>query len=260
MIKNFKTNNFTLVLSGGGALGIAHLGIINDLESKQLIPSQIIGTSMGAIIGACVAIGMKEKDIFLFFEKFSNIFKLLKFSFSGNSIIKSDKIENMLNGIFLDMKIKDAAIPLKIIATNLHSADVKVFDSNDDIKIKDALLASIAIPGVFEEQYINNAIYGDGFLCENLGVSQASYDNVLAIDVLGKNSFEEKMPNNMFKTSNVLEMFEKSMRILIYNQTKTTLKNSTKNIYLIEPNTKKYKTFHFHKYKELRKLGLNLLK
>ena len=67
------------------------------------------------------------------------------------------------------------------------------------------------------------------------------------------------MPDNFFKTNNVLEMLEKSMRILIYNQTKTIVKNSQKNIYLVEPDTHKYKTFHFHKHKELRNLGLGLL-
>ncbi len=259
MIKNFKTNNFSLVLSGGGALGIAHLGIVHDLEQKALVPAEIIGTSMGSIIGACVAIGMQEKDIFLFFEKFSNLFKIFKFSFSGNSIIKSEKIENILNTVFSDMKMKDTKIPLKIIATNLANADIKVFNSHDDVKIKDAILSSIAIPGIFEEKHIDGITYGDGFLCENLGINQATYHNVLAVDVLGESSFEKSLPQNFFKTNNVLEMFEKSMRILIYNQTRNALRNSDKNIVLIEPNTKEYKTFHFHKYKKLKELGLNLL-
>lgn len=259
MIKNLKNNNFTLVLSGGGALGIAHLGIIHDLEKQNITPSEIVGTSMGAIIGACVAIKMKEREIFKLIEKFSNIFKLVKLSLSGNSIIKSTKIESALSAIFSDTKMKDAKIPLKIIATNLLSGEIKVFNRDDDVKIKDAILASIAIPGIFEEKSINNTIYSDGFLCENLGVLQATYDNILAVDVLGKNSFETDMPSNFLKTKNILEMFEKSIRILICNQTKTILKNSTKNTHLIEPNTKKYKTFQFYKYKKIRELGLNLL-
>ncbi len=158
------------------------------------------------------------------------------------------------------MKMKDTKIPLKIIATNIVDGTIKVFSSSDDIKIKDAVLASMAIPGIFEEKEINEVIYNDGFLCENLGINQAIHENILAVDVLGKNSFLKQMPGNFFKTSNVLEMFEKSMRILIYNQTKNILKYSKKNIYLIEPDTKRHKTFHFHKYKELRELGLNLLK
>jgi len=62
-----------------------------------------------------------------------------------------------------------------------------------------------------------------------------------------------------FKTANVLEMFDKSIRLLIYNQTKKNVKNIDKHIYLIEPVTKDYKTFQFHKYKEIRALGLGLL-
>ena len=260
MIKELQSNKFSLVLSGGGALGIAELGVISDLEKENLVPSEIIGTSMGSIIGACVSIGIKEKDIYSLFVEFSNIFNWVKFSFFGNSIIKSSKIENILNNIFFDMKMKDTKIPLKIIATNIVDGTIKVFSSSDDIKIKDAVLASMAIPGIFEEKEINEVIYNDGFLCENLGINQAIHENILAVDVLGKNSFLKQMPDNFFKTSNVLEMFEKSMRILIYNQTKNILKYSKKNIYLIEPDTKRHKTFHFHKYKELRELGLNLLK
>lgn len=259
-IKDFKSNNFSLVLSGGGALGIAHLGIVHDLEKKELIPAEIIGTSMGSIVGSCIAIGMKEKEIYALFIEFSNVFNWIKFSFTGNSIIKSKKIENILDNIFLDMKIKETKIPLKLIATDILSGDIKVFNADDDIMIKDAILASMAIPGIFEEKQIGEVIYSDGFLCENLGLNQATYDDILAIDVLGKNSFATDMPNNFFKTSNILEMFEKSMRVLIYNQTKSTLANFRKNILLIEPNTKEYKTFHFHKYKEIRELGRNLLR
>ena len=260
MIKELQSNKFSLVLSGGGALGIAELGVISDMQKESLIPSEIIGTSMGSIIGACVSVGMREKEIYRLFVEFSNVLNWVKFSFFGNSIIKSEKIEKILNNIFFDMKMKDTKIPLKIIATNILDGTIKVFSSYDNIKIKDAVLASMAIPGVFEEKKINATIYCDGFLCENLGINQATHEHILAVDVLGKNSFLKQMPDNFFKTSNVLEMFEKSMRILIYNQTKNILKHSKKNIYLIEPDTKKYKTFHFHKYEELRRLGLDLLK
>lgn len=252
-INTFQEKNFSLVLSGGGALGIAHLGVLHDLEKINLVPSEIIGTSMGAIIGACISIGMKEKQIVSLFENFSNLFKWINFSFTGNAIIMSAKIEKILLDVFHDKKIKDTQIPLKIIATNTLNGHKKVFDSNDDVFIKDALLGSMAIPGIFEEKNIDGVIYSDGFLCANLGVNEAKYDDILAIDVLGKNSFEKKMPNNFFKTSNVLDMFEKSMRLLIFNQTKNLLQISkNKNIYLIEPSTKDYKTFQFHKYQQIR--------
>ena len=259
MMKNFNREKFSLVLSGGGALGIAHLGILYDLEKQNIVPSEIVGTSMGGIIGASIAIGMKEKEILEEIESFSNVFNWIKFSFSGNAVVENEKIDKIFDNIFKNKKMKDTLIPLKLIATNLHNGHKKVFTASDDVLIKDALLSTMAIPGVFEEHIIDGETYGDGFLCENLGVNEASYDYILAVDVMGENSFDKSMPDNFFKTANVLEMFEKSMRLLIYNQTQTHIKNSHKNIYLIEPLTKDYKTFQFHKHKEIRALGLGLL-
>ncbi len=259
MINHFETTNFTLVLSGGGALGIAHLGVLHDLEEQNIVPTEIIGTSMGGIIGASIAIGMNEKEIYEEIKSFSNVFNWIKFSFSGNSVVDNNKIAKIFENLFQDKKMKDTLIPLKLIATNLHDGHKKVFTASDDIYIKDALLSTMAIPGVFEEHIIDGETYGDGFLCENLGLNEAACNDVLAVDVMGENSFDKEMPDNFFKTANVLEMFEKSMRLLIYNQTQTHIKNSNKNIYLIEPITKKYKTFQFHKYKEIRALGLGLL-
>lgn len=259
MTKNFNHENFTLVLSGGGALGIAHLGVLHDLENKEITPSEIVGTSMGGIIGACIAIGLKEEAIYAHIKSFTSISKWISFSFSGNAIVEDSRLAGIFEEIFGHKKMKDTLIPLKLIATNLKNGHKRVFTHNDDILIKDAVLATMAIPGVFEEQLIQGEHYGDGFLCENLGINEASYDDVLAVDVLGEHSFEPEMPDNFFKTSNVLEMFEKSIRLLIYNQSRTHISHSDKYITLLEPNTKEFNTFSFHKYEEIRTLGLGLL-
>ena len=253
--------NFSLVLSGGGALGIAHLGVLEDLEKLDLTPSEIIGTSMGGIIGAGIAIGMKEKEIYELIKEFSNVFNWIKFSLSGNAIIKTDKISKIFYSIFGDKKIKDTKIPLKIIATNLHTTESQVFTKDDNVLIKDALLATMAIPGIFEEMIIDGEIYVDGFLTQNLGVKEAVFDNILAVDVLGKNSFSTDLPQNTLKTKNVMDMFEKSLRILIYNQTKhaINLLEKNKKLILLEPKTKGFKTYHFHKYKEIKECGKGLL-
>ncbi len=255
----FFENEFSLVLSGGGALGIAHLGVLSDLQKQNITPSEIVGTSMGGIIGACLAIGMSEEKIYDKIREFSSIFNWIKFSFSGNSVIDSGKIYKIFDDIFQNKKLKDTQIPLKLIATNLQSGQKRVFTSTDDIYIKDAVLATMAIPGIFKEHTIDGEIFVDGFICENLGVSEASYLSVLAVDVLGKNAFDSDMPDNFFKSANIIEMFEKSVRLLIYNQSKTLMAHTDKNIYLIEPQTKDYKTFQFNKHKEIRALGLGLI-
>jgi NTE family protein len=259
MLNILKAHPFTLVLSGGGALGIAHLGVLHDLENAQLSPAEVVGTSMGGIIGACMAVGMSEAEMYEEIQSFSAVSKWVKLSFSGNAIVDNTKIETLFNRLFGNKKMKDTSIPLKLIATNLLNGHKRVFTAQDDVYIKDAILATMAIPGVFDEHCIEGETYGDGFLCENLGVNEATHDDILAIDVLGKNAFEKALPDNFFKTANVLEMFEKSMRLLIYNQSQTHIKNSKKNIYLIEPVTREYTTFSFHKHAEIRALGLGLL-
>ena len=256
---NSLTKDFSLVLSGGGALGIAHLGVLHDLEMHSLVPSEIIGTSMGGIIGACLALGMSESDIYDVIINFSSVSKWIKFSFSGNAIVDNSKIEAIFTTLYGNKKMKDALIPLKIITTNIHTGKKRVFTSKDDVTIKDAVLATMAIPGIFDEHMIEKHTYADGFLCENLGINEASFDTLLAVDVLGENAFKKSLPDNFFKTSNVLDMFERSMRIIMYNQTQTHIKNTKKKILLVEPHTSDYATFSFHKHKEIRDLGLGLL-
>jgi NTE family protein len=260
-IQELRDSNFSLVLSGGGALGIAHLGVIEELEEKNLKPSEIVGTSMGGIIGACLAIGMKQEEIYSQIKQFAGIGNWIKLSLSGNSIIKSDKIASIFESIFGDLKIRDCKIELKIIATNLLTGQKRVFDKSSDTLLKDALLCTMAIPGVFEEQSIDGEILGDGFLCENLGVREATYQKILAVDVMGYDSFEHNLPNNFFKTANVMEMFERSMRLLIFNQTQTALETlKEREIYLISPKTRDFKTFHFNRAEEIRELGRGFIK
>jgi NTE family protein len=259
MTEKFHPGKFSLVLSGGGALGIAHLGVLHDLEQRGLTPGEIVGTSMGGIVGACVAVGMREREIFAHIQRFSGVFNWIQFSFSGNAVVDTRKIGALFEGMFHDTRMSGTRIPLKIIATNLKNGDKRVFDAGDDIPIKDAVLATMAIPGIFAEHAIEGDVYGDGFLCENLGVEEATFANVLAVDVLGKNAFSKTLPTNTFKTMNILEMFERSLRLLIYNQTRTSLRTNSKRVCLVEPATNGFKTFHFHKAAEIRALGLGLL-
>ncbi|MDX1294643.1 MAG: patatin-like phospholipase family protein [Sulfurimonadaceae bacterium] len=258
-IDQLKANDFSLVLSGGGALGIAHLGVLHDLEKYGLVPAEIVGTSMGGIIGACAAIGMKEHEIYKLVDSISDLFNWISFSFSGNAVVQHEKIEQIFLQVFEKRTMSDTAIPLKLIATNLLNGHKRVFTASDDILIKDALLATMAIPGIFEEKQINGAVYVDGFLCENLGISESSCDHVIAVDVMSRHSFFNALPDNFLKASNVLEMFEKAVRLMIFNQTQSSLARCDKELILIEPETRHYKTYHFHKTTEIRALGLDLL-
>lgn len=258
-VENLQKSPFSLVLSGGGALGIAHLGVIADMERFKLEPDEIIGTSMGAIIGACLAIGMKEKDIVKALKHFGDSSNWINLSLRGNSVIDDKKIKEIFEYIFGNRKICETKIPLKIIATELLSGEKYIFSSSSTTPIVDALLATMAIPGIFKEQHINSLILADGFLCENIGILEATKSAILAVDVMGKNSFDHSLPDSFFKTSNIVQMLERSIQLLIYNQTKSAISQCQKPLYLIEPKTFPFKTFDFNKVNKIRALGLGLL-
>jgi NTE family protein len=258
-IKMNKNNPFSLVLSGGGALGIAHLGVLADMENMGLKPSHIVGTSMGGIVGASIAVGMDEAQIHHNIAEFARISKWINLSFDGNAIVKTRKIKEIFQQTFGNQKIKETDIPLTIVSADLLSGEKYIFEPDSDDTIIDALLTTMAIPGVFEEQHLREHILADGFLYANLGIDEAMYNDVIAVDVMSVKSLDPELPDSFFKTANVVDMMERSLRLLIINQTRTTLKNSPKNILLIEPQTAEYKTFNFNKVDEIRALGVGLL-
>ena len=262
MGSSLRTTPFSLVLSGGGALGIAHLGVLHDMEQLGLHPAEIIGTSMGGIVGASLAIGKREAEIREAIQAFVRVSQWLNLSFDGNAIVKSRKIREIFETLFGDRTIRETDTPLTLIATDLLTGEKVLFDPRSDTPIVDALLSTMAIPGIFEEQHIGGRVLGDGFLCANLGLDETSLDTVLAVDVLGSKSFAPTLPDNFFKTANVIEMMDRSLRLLILNQTRAAierLRAQGKTLLLIEPDTAEFKTFHFNKAEAIRERGLELL-
>ncbi len=256
------THPFSLVLSGGGALGIAHLGVLYDMEQAGLAPAQIVGTSMGGIVGASLAIGLSEAQIHDNMDDFVKVSRWLNLSFDGNSIIKGRKIRAIFEEIFGDRTLQDTTIPLTLITTDLFTGEKYLFTPESSTPLVDALLSTMAIPGVFEEQHIDGRVLGDGFLCANLALDEAIHDYILAVDVLGTRSFTPALPDNFFKTTNVMEMMERSLRLLILNQTRSAIARTHaqgKHLTLLEPDTAEFKTFHFNKAEAIRERGLGLL-
>jgi len=156
--------NFNLVLSGGAALGFAHVGVIKRLYELDRFPEQIVGTSMGAIIGSVYALKLPQEEFLRIFSEFSNIFKWIKISFSNASLINSSKIYKIIESLFGEMKMAQSPIPLKLIATNFDNGEVRIFSRHDDIAIKDAILASMSIPVIFPQVKIDESYYVDGYL------------------------------------------------------------------------------------------------
>lgn len=245
--------DFSLVLSGGGALGIAHLNVLQYLDEHNHKPKEIIGVSMGAILGTAYALGHNHQQLYEFIKQFSNVFKWGKLSFTNGALLSTDKIRDVFAIIYGDNKLSDCHCTIKIIATDFNTGEAVVFNNTSEVPIVDAVLASMAIPGVFPPVKINEQYLVDGFIANNLPVEHASQPLILASDVLGKNAFsefQEKEYQFFGHTAAVVQMLERSLRLVMYNKTKQLIKHND-NIILLEPEVSAFKTFEFHKYQAI---------
>jgi len=248
-----RTRDFNLILSGGAALGYAHIGVLEYLYEVGLSPKAIYGVSMGAIVGAIEALDVSNSRKLELFDKSFNSIGWIRPKFNG-ALISTKKIEEMLIDIFGDMEFTDLQKDLHIGATNYHTGELTIFNKNNSVKLTDAILASMAVPSVFPARVIDNVVYVDGYLSSNIIVNRDDKCALnLVVNVTGKNSFKQYKTKKLQKLS-IANNIERSIRILIYNQTKQILKN-VDNLMLLEPDLHKYKTSHFTKYRKIREIG-----
>ncbi|RLD41219.1 MAG: phospholipase [Bacteroidetes bacterium] len=159
-----------LVLSGGGAKGLAHIGVIEELERQGFEISSIAGTSMGAVVGAVYGLGkMQEfKQWQYSFDKLE-VFKLLDFTLSAQGLIKGDKVFNKMKTFIDDRNIEDLDIPLSFVAVDVINNKEVVFEKGD---VFDAIRASVAIPTVITPVKTKDGLLVDGGVLNNIPFSR----------------------------------------------------------------------------------------
>ena len=173
-----------LVLSGGGARGIAHIGAIEEIEKHGFEITSIAGTSMGSLVGGIYALGKLDifKNWLLTIDKFK-VFKLIDFSFSNQGLIKGDRVLNTLKQLVSDKNIEELNIPYAAVAVNLKNKQEVVFTEGS---IFDAIRASISIPSVFTPVKKDDCLLVDGGVLNNIPVNHVSRtenDLLIAVDV-----------------------------------------------------------------------------
>lgn len=172
-------NNFSLVLGGGSARGLAHIGVFRRLEELYARPNMIIGTSMGALVGAFFACGYSSQDM-QNLSKDIGLFSLVDPDFS-RGMIQGNKVLAFLASHFGEKTFADTTIPLKIIATSLSDGEKVVLTTG---RLVDAIRASISLPGIFVPHTIDGKDLIDGGVSANLAVEEApKRDRVVAISV-----------------------------------------------------------------------------
>ena len=173
-----------LVLSGGGARGIAHIGVIEELESQGYEITSIAGTSMGSVVGGIYAAGKLDvlKEWLFTLDKLKVLY-MVDFTLSKQGLVKGDRVTGRMKKIIADTQIEDLRIPFAAVAVDLiHSKEV-VFRSGS---MYEALRASVSIPTVFTPVKTNDGLLVDGGVMNNVPIDRVERtpgDIIVAVDV-----------------------------------------------------------------------------
>lgn len=218
--RQFKERFFSdptrvLALSGGGARGMAHIGVLQHLDALSLKPELVTGTSMGAVVGAWYCLhgsstGLADvaKELFegeLFekldlddliededgvrdsFEEFSRRTKVL-FTVSKMlrrmSLVEAEFMEEVMESLFGDATFSDLEIPFVAVATDLHTGEDVALTQG---RLATAVQASASIPGVFPPVALDGHLLVDGYVTKNVPVPEPGEPpnraDVIAVDV-----------------------------------------------------------------------------
>lgn len=161
-----------LVLSGGGARGIAHLGAAKALYEVGESFDIICGTSMGAIIGCLLADKQDPDKIIKMFTP-KNMRSFIRPHLSSDGMMSLSGAATLLEEILTVKNIQDLSIPFIACATNLLSGEPEYFESGS---IVEAVIASSSIPIIFSPAKINGKQYIDGGILNNLPVRRIRQD------------------------------------------------------------------------------------
>ena len=186
-----------LVLSSGGARGLAHIGAIEELEAQGYRIKSIVGCSMGAIIGGMYAAGKlaEYKEWMQTIDK-KKILSLLDISFSLDHLVKGEKIIEAMKEIVPDVKIEDLPIPFKAVATDWEKGQEVVFSKGS---LYEAIRASISMPLFFDPVKKGGTTFVDGGILNPLPLNISKDmpgDIVVAVNVSGMGEDNENDNEN----------------------------------------------------------------
>ena len=160
--------DITLALGGGGSKGYAHIGVFRALENLGFKIQGIAGTSAGGVAGAVYAAGYFPDEII---EKASQIRQESLFGFGrGPSILGIRGIREALSHFIKDETFADLKIPCALTAVDIKNKQEVILNEGN---VLDAIMATIAIPGIFPPKDMNGQILVDGVVLNPVPVNIA---------------------------------------------------------------------------------------
>jgi NTE family protein len=173
-----------LALGGGSARGWAHVGVLRELATQGIVPDVVVGTSIGAVVGACYAAGKLDK-----LETFARglnrraMFRLMDVSLGGAGLIAGARLKRRLDRDLDGVAIEDLATTFAAIATELGTGREICLSRGD---LVEAIRASYAMPGIFQPVRVAGRWLFDGAMSNPVPVSVAralGADFVIAVNL-----------------------------------------------------------------------------
>lgn len=181
-----ERHDVALVLSSGGARGLAHVGAIDSLIAHGYNITSVAGTSFGAIVAGMYASGhFDDFKAWMADIDRRRMRQLTDYKLSLNSIVKGEKVINAMKKIAPDRNIEDLDIPFRCVATDWKTGHEVVFSKGSMWK---AIRASISVPGYFAPVELDDKILIDGGITNPLPldrVVRSDHDLLVAVNVSG---------------------------------------------------------------------------
>ncbi len=231
-----------LVLSGGGARGFAHLGVIKGLLEQGIKPEVISGSSAGAIAGALYAAGYQPDKVLEIFIA-TKLYRFLRPSISLTGLLKMERVEKLYN-LYLPDTFEKLQLPLTICAADLQAGKSVFFSQGPLIK---PIMASCCIPVMFEPLQIDGKIYVDGGVLNNLPVEPliGKCDYIIGVHT---NPINDQLPINSMKA-----VMERSLLLAIQNNIKERITHC--DLFIEPPMLNRFTTFDSKKAREIFEIG-----
>jgi NTE family protein len=238
-----KEFNTGLVLSGGGARGFAHLGVIQALNEAGIYPDIISGTSAGAIAGALYADGYSPKEIFRLMNTKSAI-DYFSLTVPRGGLLKISGVIRILENNLRATTFEKLQIPLIIAATDLNNGKIVYFSSGD---LLNAVIASSSIPVLFRPIVINGIQFVDGGVLDNLPVRPLeSRCRFIIGSFVNPSGYEE----------NITSLMHIAVRTFLLSVSKEVVEKSGKfDMLIAPPELKDYKILDPEKANEMFDIG-----
>lgn len=281
-----------LALGSGGARGLAHIGVIEELENQGFKIASASGSSMGAVIGGFYAMGkLQDYADWMCTLKKRDVYSLMDVAISQSGLLRGERVFSKMKELIPDMLIEEMNIPFSAIATEIISRKEMVFTSGSFYK---AARASVAIPAIITPFSAGNKIFVDGGLLNPVPVNHVKRtpgDILVAVNLYdhshhpplaekeNKKIHESHKKSDLHKSMHVsssIEFFQQKIRTLIpksdkQNQGYLTLMQLTSSMMLtrianlllelsqpdiiINIPAESAKTFEFHKAAKLIDFG-----